>query len=204
MKKYREFLKSILIVLIIQSAMYYLIKLVINDYNTISSIINFPLVNYFVYFYDSWYPFVFIISFVIYINNKELYYKLIFSLIISSLMAHITFIIYPTILVRPNIEINSLTNYILDFTYKTDNPPVNCLPSVHCIFCFVLMYYTYLSNFKYKYPTIIYFFLIVLSTLFIHQHIIEDVILSLIYSIISIILVKLFYDKLKKILNFIF
>ena len=204
MKKYREFLKSILIVLIIQSAMYYLIKLVINDYNTISSIISFPLVNYFVYFYDSWYPFVFIISFVIYINNKELYYKLIFSLIISSLMAHITFIIYPTILVRPNIEINSLTNYILDFTYKTDNPPVNCLPSVHCIFCFVLMYYTYLSNFKYKYPTIIYFFLIVLSTLFIHQHIIEDVILSLIYSIISIILVKLFYDKLKKILNFIF
>lgn len=204
MKKYREFLKSILIVLIIQSAMYYLIKLLINDYNTISSIISFPLVNYFVYFYDSWYPFVFIISFVIYINNKELYYKLIFSLIISSLMAHITFIIYPTILVRPNIEINSLTNYILNFTYKTDNPPVNCLPSVHCIFCFVLMYYTYLSNFKYKYPTIIYFFLIVLSTLFIHQHIIEDVILSLIDSIISIILVKLFYDKLKKILNFIF
>ncbi len=206
MKKYKEFLKSIIIVLATQGIIYFLIKLFINDYHLINSIINIPLIKPFVYFYDSWYPFVFLISFLIYINNKDIYYKLIFTLIISSLMAYITFIIYPTMITRPNIEVHNLTDLILNITYKTDTPPVNCLPSLHCLYCFILIFYTYISNIKnkYKIPIIIYFILIILSTIFIHQHILEDILLALIYMIISTILVYIFNDKLKKILKFIF
>ena len=204
MKKYKEFLKSIGIVLITQGIMYFIIKLFINNYNTLNSAFDFPLIKYFVYFYDTWYPFILFSSFIVYKSNKDIYYKLIFTLIISTIMAHITFIVYPTIIERPNIEVHSLTDFILDITYKSDTPAVNCLPSVHCLYCFILMFYIFKSKAKYKIPIIIYLILIVLSTVFIHQHIVEDIILSFIYTIISITLVHIFYNKLKKILNFLF
>lgn len=195
MKKYKDFFKSILIVLVMQTITYYLIKILINDYNLINSVINFPFIKQFVYFYDSWYPFVFLASFIIYKHNKTLYYKMINTLVISTLLANITFIVYPTIIERPNIEINNLTDFVLYTTYKSDTPAVNCLPSIHCLFCFILIYYTYNLKTNYKFIIITYFILIILSTLFIHQHIIEDAILSLIYSVISIVIIKLYFNK---------
>ena len=47
-----------------------------------------------------------------------------------------------------------------------------------------------------KYLFIVYLMLIVLSTLFIHQHILEDVLLALLYSIIAISIVYLNKEKI--------
>ena len=207
MKKYKDFFKSITIVLITQAIIYFLIKLIISNYITINSVLTIPLIKWFVYFYDSWYPFIFFASFIIYKHNKENYYKLIFTLIIASLLAHITFIVFPTMVERPDINISSFTDLILYITYKSDTPAVNCLPSVHCLYCFIIIFYILIIksiNLKYKVPIILYLILIILSTLFIQQHIVEDVILSFIYTIISIILVYIFYGSIRKTLNFLF
>ncbi len=207
MKKYKDFFKSIAIVLITQAVMYFLIKSFISNYNTLKSIMTFPFIKSFVYFYDSWYPFVFLTSFIIYKHDKEAYYKLIFTIIISTIMAHITFIIYPSEVLRPSIEVHNITDFILDFTYKTDTPAVNCLPSVHCLYCFNLIFYIIKCNNlknKFKLPIVTYLILIILSTLFIYQHVIEDVVLALIYSVITIVITHKFNDKLKDLLKFIF
>ena len=206
-KQYKEFLKSIIIVMGTNGISYFLIKLFINNYNVINSFVNFPIIKEFVFFYDIWYPFVILVSFFIYIHNKEVYYKLIYTIIISAILSYITFIVYPTVIARPEIEVNNFVDWILDFTYKSDTPPVNCFPSLHCIFCFILIYYTLISKNIKKVPKciiIIISTLIILSTLFIRQHIIEDGICSIIYVFIAIILVKFLQKFFQKVFKFIF
>jgi len=207
MKKYKEFLKSILITLITQAVLYFLIKIFITNYNTLNVKVNFPLIKEFIYIYNSWYPVVFLLSFLIYTKNKEIYYKLILSMIIGLIFSFITFLIYPSILERPVIEVTSLTTFILNLTYTLDTPAINCLPSIHCLYCFILIYYiNIINNIKLKYKMLItlYLTLIILSTFFTKQHILIDAVLALIYGVITIILVKIFYKQIKRILNFIF
>lgn len=207
MKKYKEFLKSILITLITQAVLYFLIKIFITNYNTLNVKVNFPLIKEFIYIYNSWYPVVFLLSFLIYTKNKEIYYKLILSMIIGLIFSFITFLIYPSILERPVIEVTSLTTFILNLTYTLDTPAINCLPSIHCLYCFILIYYiNIINNIKLKYKMLItlYLTLIILSTFFTKQHFLIDAVLALIYGVITIILVKIFYKQIKRILNFIF
>lgn len=197
MKKYRDFIILIILTMGLQALLYFLIKCFINDYHLINSIINVPLIKPFIYFYDSWYPFIIICAFIVYKDNKNLFYKLILSMLLCGLLAHLTFIIYPTMVERPTIIVHNITDWLLNFTYQTDSPPVNCLPSVHCIYCFLIIFYIIKSNIKpiKKYIIVIYSFLIVLSTIFVHQHIIEDVLFALLYIIISIIIVNIFTKK---------
>lgn len=207
MKKYKSYFKSISIVLIVQATIYFAIKLLLSNYNVITSLMSFPFIKWFVYFYDSWYPVVAINAFIIYKYDKDNYKKLIYTMLLGAFISHITFLIYPTILYRDEISVKTLTDLVLYITYKTDTPAVNCLPSVHCLFCFILMYYTMITKkleIKYKIPIIIYLFVIVLSTVLIKQHIIEDAILALIYTIIVIIFVGIFKDKLNKLFRFLF
>lgn len=207
-KKYKEFIKSTLIVLVLEAFLYFLIKNFINSYNTVSSLgFEFPLIKEFVYIYHSWYPFIFLASFIIYIKNNELYKKFILTMIIGILLSDLTFLIYPTIIVRPEIEIKGFTDLILYLTYYFDTPAVNCVPSVHCLFCFISIYYVTLNKkikTQIKVPIITYLILIILSTLFIKQHLLIDVGVASIYTIISILLTNILYKKSKRALNFLF
>ena len=195
MKKYSDLKKYLILVgftMLSQALVYFVIKNFLSEYHIISSIIDTPIIKYFVYFYDLWYPFILINTFIIYKSDIKLFYTLIATMLTGALLSHITFLVYPSMVVRPIIEVKSFTDFILDFTYKTDTPPVNCLPSMHCVYCFVTSYYIIKCkniNINKRLAIITFSFLIVLSTLFIKQHIIEDVILSFIYTIISILLV---------------
>ena len=204
MEKYKNYLILIILTMGSQTLLYYSIKLIISDYNVINSIINVPLIKYFVYFYDSWYPFIILNTVIIYKYDKDLFKYLIVSMVIAALFSHLTFIIYPSMVERPLIEVHGITDWLLDFTYKSDMPAVNCLPSVHCIYCFVTSFYIVRSknlNNVSKVVLVLFSFLIVLSTLFIKQHIVEDVILSLIYTVISLLIVYLNKDLINKFLG---
>lgn len=205
--KNKKFLKSIIIILLIQALSYFILKTIIPSYNIIKpSNLELPLIKSFVYIYNSWYPFIFITSFIIFKNDESIYEKLIFSLLIGSIISHITFIIYPSMIIRPELEIKTFTDYFLNLTYTLDTPAVNCLPSIHCLFCFISIYYISDTKLQLKYKLLIisYLLLIILSTLFTKQHLLIDLILALIYSIISFIVVRLLYPKLKRALKFIF
>lgn len=207
MKKYKEYLILIIFTMGTQAAVYFLIKNFIHDYHIINSFINFPLVKPFVYFYDIWYPFIILCAFIVFYFDKENYKKLIYTMVLATIMSEITFLVYPTMVIRPEISINSLTDFVLYITYKLDSPAVNCLPSVHCLYCFITSFYIITSkNLKTIYKVLICTFSlsIVLSTIFIHQHIIEDAFLSLAYTSLTIFLVYLFKDKIKKVLKFMF
>ena len=204
MKKYRDFLILIILTMGTQAVIYFLIKCFINDYNLINSIVDFPFIKQFVYFYDSWYPFIILNAFIIFKHDSKQFNLLIATMLITALIGQITFVVYPSMILRPSIEVKNITDWILDFTYKADTPAINCLPSMHCVYCFITSYYiatTKNINIKNKLLIITYSLIIVLSTLFIKQHVIEDVILALIYTIIGILIVYKNKNKINNLMN---
>lgn len=206
--KNKEFIKSISIVLITEAFLYFIIKNFVNEYNLVNDFgITFPLIKEFVYIYNSWYPFVFFTSYLIYIKDKEDYKKFVCVMVIGILLSHLTFLLYPSMVIRPEIKVNNFTDLVLFLTYYFDTPAINCIPSVHCLLCYISIYYIITNKkiaLQIKIPIVIYYILIILSTLFIKQHLLIDAIIALIYTCIGITIVKLFYPKIKKTLKFIF
>lgn len=205
LKENYSYIKSITITLLLQALIYFTLNIILKNHIILKTSFNIPLIKWMIFIYNSWYPLVFYISYLIYKDNTNLYKKLIFTMILGFLMSHITFIIYPSSIIRNDILVNNFIDFVIYVTYKFDNP-VNCLPSIHALVCYILIYYTLKSNLSLKRKIIlnIYLFLIILSTLFVHQHIPIDLLLALIYSLISIITIKKLYPKLKETLKFLF
>lgn len=192
MKKYFKYLIIITILLILQALTYFVTKQLIHEYHIMKSFIDVPLIKPFIYAYNSWYPFLVISTFLVFKYENKLFRPLIYTIIFVDIMALITFFIYPTEMVRPEIVVNDFTTWLIDFTYKSDTPAVNCLPSLHCILTFICIFYVMVSKNIKWYKKIILFIiatLIVLSTVFIKQHIVEDIILAFIYSVIGIFII---------------
>ncbi len=204
MKKYKKYFILIIFVMGSQALLYYLTKHFSSGYHIINSIVDIPLVKSFVYVYDSWYPFIILTTFLIYKYDNKIFKYLIMTMLIGALLSQITFIIYPSMIIRPTVEVKNITDWLLNFTYQSDNPPLNCLPSMHCVYCFITAFYIAKSrniNSKCKVLIIMYSLVIVLSTLFIKQHVIEDVLLAFVYTIISLLIVFFSKEKIAKLFS---
>lgn len=204
-KKYKFYLLSTGSIFLINAFIYFFVKLFITDYNLIGSPLDsyIPFLPSFIYFYMMWYPFEILCLYYIYKKDKEVYIKTLVALVISIIIMHFIFIVYPTMVNRPVVDsFNSLTTLILYITFKSDTP-VNCFPSGHCIICFIIIF-TFLrsENITVKIKTLIITLniLIVLSTLFVKQHVIYDVVASLILTLISYYFISelKIFDKIKK------
>ena len=186
----KDFLISISCLMKLQALIYYFIKFCQSDYHYfIDSKI--PFIPLSVYIYDIFYPFVFLIFYYIFCKDKKTYYNGIIAGIIGYLICDIIFYMYPTIMVRNDISgvnMDFLTSLVVKITYLYDEPPLNCFPSIHCLFCFQVIVTTIFSkNIKVKNKIIISIIslLIIISTLLVKQHYFYDVIGALIICIIS-------------------
>ena len=195
MKKYKDYIILLIITMGLQAVVYYLVKAFEVNFYVMETMVELPFIKQFVYFYDIWYPFIILNTFLIYKFNRKDFKYLITVMLLAGLLSHITFIIYPTMVLRPEINIKGLSDLVLYITYKLDTPAVNCLPSMHCVYCFATSFFILRSKeIKPKYRTLIVTIsmLIVLSTMFIRQHIIEDALLALVYTafVATIVLVN--------------
>lgn len=205
MKKNKFYLLSTGSIFILNAFIYFFIKLFIKDYNLIGSSLDnlIPFLPSFIYFYMIWYPFEIYSLFLVYKADKKHYIKTIVSLVLSLIIMHLIFITYPTMVNRPDIDsFNSLTTLIVYIAFKSDTP-VNCFPSGHCILCFIMIFSILKSKnitFKIKSTIISLNILIILSTIFVKQHVLIDIIGALIVSIISFYFLSnlKIFDKLKK------
>lgn len=186
--------------------LYYFAKLFQTNYNLIGSSIDniIPFIPIFIYIYNIWYPFEMLSLFFIYKDSLKIYTKTIISLLFSFIISTSIFIIYPTTINRPNIDsYNNLTELITYITYKADTPAINCFPSNHCILCFTIIFSVLaIKNMSKKKKYIIIFIniLIILSTSLVKQHVLYDVIGSLIISSICFYILSKFkfFKKLEK------
>ncbi|MBR5227472.1 MAG: phosphatase PAP2 family protein [Clostridia bacterium] len=186
--------KSICIILLIisfillETFFYEAAKWISSDVHVLHSVVDdkIPFTPIFIYPYVSWYLLLFLVPLLIYKFSKEDFYKYTLSLIATILISFIIFVLYPTTVIRPEIEVTGLTTWLLNKIYLLDTPALCCLPSMHCALCFLfIIYITKLKNMNIvlKVCVTVISTLIILSTLFIKQHVIYDVLLSLIITL---------------------
>ena len=161
-----------------------------------------PFLGWFVYIYNMFYPFSIIAFYLLYLKDEKAYYKGFVSILIAIIICDIIYLIAPTIMYRPvTPNYDPFTNLVLKITYFFDEPPLNCFPSLHCIFCFQVIFSYIKSKCTLKRKTwiIICSLLIVVSTLFVKQHYIFDIISAFIVCLMSNCLesILMIYERLK-------
>ena len=198
--------KKILLIpllVVFQSSLYFLCKLGPFKPNLIGSSwdLKLPFIPVFIYFYVSWYLLLFLIPYIFYKNDRESFYKYATCSIICTVIASIIFIFYPTTILRNDIEVTGITSFIINFIYKADTPILNCFPSMHCVLCFLFMF-NIPKNINKIYKVFIWFIslMIILSTLFVKQHVIIDVVSAFVICLIVYLVVnnKKLYLKIFK------
>lgn len=201
--KDKKFLISIGLMLILQCITYAVLKNFQSNYHTFNYNIDnkLPFIPQMVYIYNIFYPAIFFAFYTVFNKDKDTYYKGIIAGTIGFIIADIIFLIYPTVMIRPDlatVSMDPLTRLVMEITYNVDTPAINCFPSMHCVFSFQAMYTIIMSknlNKKTKYVYSILLFLIIISTLFVKQHYLIDIISALGIVVITNIISNLIYKK---------
>ena len=204
-KNNKKFVITMAIVLIGNGLLYWLIKLFQSNPIYINHYLDdkIPFWGWMVYIYDMFYPFFVIAFFLLYKDDEKEYFKGIIALLIGVVFCNIIYLFMPTIMYRPvTPSYDPLTNLVLKITFFFDEPPLNCFPSLHCLFCFqeIISFIKSKCKTKRKIWVSCCAMLIILSTLFVKQHYIYDVLSALLIALIANALSSIFhlYDKFKK------
>lgn len=200
MKKSKKLLIVFIIILSMvafETIMYKLAAILSSEPYTLSSKLDnaIPFVPGFIYAYVLWYVMIIGVPFILYLKNKTSFYKYTVSLFITIIVGFVIFLAFPTTVARPSIEVQGITLWLVNTIYLLDTPSLCCLPSMHCVLCFLMIIYTCTTKeFRVIQKVIITFLslLIVASTMLIKQHVIIDAILALIITLATVYIVGKF------------
>lgn len=167
-------------VFIFQSFIYFISKFFQHDpiylNNVIDSKITF--IPYFVVFYFIWYFLLILVPLLILKYDKKVFDRYMVVSIIYSIIEGMIFILFPTTMDREPLVIDSVFTWLIDIIYKLDTPVCNLFPSAHCAFS--ILFIISILDVKeikknYKVLIIVTSVLIILSTVFIKQHVVIDI-----------------------------
>ncbi|KOA21510.1 PAP2 superfamily protein [Clostridium homopropionicum DSM 5847] len=140
-----------------------------------------PFIKEFIIPYIIWYPFIFIFMIYICFKDKKAYYRTLISLNLGLIICYVIFYFYQTTVIRPEVAGNDIFSSIVKIIYNNDNP-YNCFPSVHVITTFIVMKGVQIATDNkliLKLVNII-GILIIISTQFVKQHVILDLLSGII------------------------
>lgn len=152
-----------------------------------------PFIPIFIIPYIIWYVFVF--GYLVYFCMKDtkVYVNTLITITIGELICFVIYIFFQTTVPRPMLSGNDVMTQLVQFIYTHDEP-YNCFPSIHVLTTYVIMLASIHIRGKHIVNTLILQItgiLIILSTLFVKQHAILDVIASIV--MVSIIYLVTFY-----------
>jgi membrane-associated phospholipid phosphatase len=137
-----------------------------------------PFIKAFIIPYMLWMPFLYLTFIYLCIKDRNLYYRTLLTYNLAVLVSYLVYHFCQTTIVRPEITGNGLLSEWTAFVYHNDQP-YNCFPSIHCMSSFLLFTALLKSQIKTELNLILIgtaSFLIILSTLFVKQHLLIDVI----------------------------
>ncbi len=141
-----------------------------------------PLVPQFILAYVMWYPLLAVFPLVLYSIDSAVYSQYIISIIVDIVISLAVYWFYPTSFKRPKAPEDSFSGRMLGLMYIIDYKGLNCMPSMHCSMCFIIIYYAFVCSgmmvgLQFLFAGVA--LLIVVSTVFIKQHVLIDVISAL-------------------------
>ena len=183
-----------------QSLLFYITKLFENKYYNVTTFFdsNMPYISFFVIFYVVWYLFLVFCPIIIYRYEKNKLKEYFVTYMVCSIISSIIFVFFPTTINRPSVDNNNFFNILVNFIYSNDTPALNCFPSLHALYSMLWILYIGFNkkvNRVYRLIISILCILIILSTLFIKQHAIVDLLGSLLVLILSVNVSKLIINN---------
>lgn len=152
-----------------------------------------PFIPVFVLFYILYFPLV-LLPFILFYKNLNLIKKIVYSNITVIVISHIIFLIFPVSIIRPEVIGTTLVDLLFKLIYTIDNP-VNLFPSLHVSMSLL----SFLVLFKFKRNLTlnlsIFYLLSIISTLFVKQHYLLDVVGGL---TLGAIVYFIYFKNLKK------
>lgn len=157
-----------------------------------------PFNKYFIIFYATWYVYVAFFLAYLCIFNKVNYWKLLLSLSLGMITAYLIFYLFPTTVPRPVLSGNDIFTNMIRLLYANDNP-YNCLPSIHVLNTMLVEIYITLNKNTSRILKIVCNIIgifIILSTMFIKQHVFLDVLSAAILAYMLYPLINYLLDDL--------
>lgn len=146
-----------------------------------------PFIPAFIIPYILWYAFIFFYLIYFCFKDSRIYLQTLVTIVIGEIICFVCYIFFQTTVTRPEITGNGFLLTLVQWIYNNDEP-YNCFPSIHVLTTYAIMLASIQINRKHIIHTIIIQtmgILIILSTLFTKQHVIMDVIASIL--IVSIL-----------------
>lgn len=111
-------------------------------------------------------------------QDEELCFRFASGVIIAEIICCVIFIAFPSCITRPELAVSDFFTWALSVVYSFDTP-TNCFPSMHCLFAYLVFRQSLRTpdaKTWFKVFCGVCAALICLSTLFVKQHVIADVI----------------------------
>jgi len=155
-----------------------------------------PFIPEFVYPYYIYYPFMLL---VVPISRTRIqFYHVVTAFAILEASAILTFILFPTKVIRPEIIPTDITTILIHNIFSLDLG-YNLLPSLHVGHSVLVSVFFYVYYRKYFIPVFMVAISICLSTVFIKQHYVIDIPFGIIYALSAYNLAKYLIYKNKSI-----
>lgn len=137
-----------------------------------------PFMRAFVVPYLSWYLFLIVGFLYMAYKDRRNYYRTVVEFVIGLLLCYGVYAIYQTTVPRPELTGNDWLLRMVEWVYRADQP-FNCFPSTHVLTSYLMMK-AYLRSAQvkgvYKMMVSCMSVLIILSTQFVKQHVLLDIV----------------------------
>ncbi|WP_409343291.1 phosphatase PAP2 family protein [Paenibacillus sp. MBLB4367] len=140
-----------------------------------------PFLKIFALPYSIWIFYIYVCLVYFFLKDPAVYAKSLKTYVLCALTCYMIYLVFQTTVPRPMLEGTDPVTRLMAYIYDRDQP-FNCFPSIHCFSSYMVMKALYTSNFRNKWnQTLIYGMstLIILSTLFVKQHVILDVVAAI-------------------------
>lgn len=181
-KKHLPYL-SIMLILPLLHIIYKLLNAPHGKVHNLSTVfdVNIPFVKGFIIPYMSWYIFTYIAFFYIYFKDKKVYLRTIITYAVCLIISYSIFYFFQTTVPRPDLIGNDIFTNLIRLVYKFDKP-FNCFPSIHVLSCYLIIKSIKTLKIENKHIQsliCLMSILIILSTLFVKQHVLLDILCAI-------------------------
>ena len=142
---------------------------------------NIPFIPVFIIPYIIWYAYMFVYLVYFCFKDTRVFIKTLIMIVLAELVCFTIYFFFQTTVPRPNPQGNTLMIQLVKMIYANDQP-YNCFPSIHVLTTFSIMLGSLNLQNKHLLNTISIHLigsLIIISTLFVKQHVILDMIGSM-------------------------
>lgn len=152
-----------------------------------------PFIKYFALPYSVWIFYIYACLVYFFKKDVNVYFKGLATYTVCALTCYVIYAVFQTTVPRPAILGDDPFSMLMRFIYNRDQP-YNCFPSIHVFSSYMVMRLVWTSSFRNKWNVTLITgmsSLIILSTLFIKQHVILDALagILLVEFVLAIMLV---------------